>query len=93
MLKFVILVAYPYGEPVGERSISKKLPTITQDLSRRSIATISINGQAMKTLNPNFNTSISTNPQLLTSMTLISPFLYLKTNAKSQTSHIFIALI
>ena len=24
---------------VGERSISKKLPTITQDLSRRSIAT------------------------------------------------------
>ena len=35
----------------------------------------------------NFNTSISTNPQLLTGMTLISPSLYLKTNARNQTSH------
>ncbi len=35
----------------------------------------------------NFNTSISTNPQLLTSMTLISPSLYLKTIIRNQTSH------
>ena len=34
----------------------------------------------------NFNTSISTNPQLLTSMTLISPSSYLKTIIKYQTS-------
>ena len=34
-----------------------------------------------------FNTSISTNPKLLTSMTLISPSLYLKTNARNETSH------
>src|SRR3989337_1803592 len=40
----------------------------------------------------NFNTSISTNTQLLTSMTLISPYLYLKTNARNQTSHLFNAL-
>ena len=40
----------------------------------------------------NFNTNISTNPQLLTSMTLISPYLYLKTNARNQTSPIFNAL-
>ena len=37
----------------------------------------------------NLNTSISTNPQLLTSMTLISPSLYLKKYARNQTSHIF----
>ena len=36
----------------------------------------------------NFNTSISTNPQLLTSMTLISPALYRKTIARNQTYHI-----
>src|SRR3989337_4272216 len=36
----------------------------------------------------NFNTSISTNPQLLTSMTLISPSLYRKTIARNQTYHI-----
>src|SRR3989337_4377010 len=35
----------------------------------------------------NFNTSISTNPQLLTSITLISPTLYLKTIKRNQTSH------
>ena len=35
----------------------------------------------------NFNTSISTNPQLLTSMTLISPSLYLKTIIRNQTFH------
>ena len=35
----------------------------------------------------NFNTSISPNPQLLTSMALISPSLYLKTNSRNQTSH------
>ena len=35
----------------------------------------------------NFNTITSTNPQLLTSMTLISPSLYLKTNSRNQTSH------
>ena len=40
----------------------------------------------------NSNTSISTNPQLLTSMNLISPSLYLKTNARNQTSLIFNAL-
>ena len=40
----------------------------------------------------NFNTSISTNPQLHTSTTLISPSLYLKTNARNQISHIFNAL-
>ena len=40
----------------------------------------------------NFNTSISTDPQLLSSMTLISPSLYIKTNARNQTSHIFNAL-
>jgi hypothetical protein len=33
-----------------------------------------------------FNTSISTNSQLLTIITLISPSLYLKTNARNQTS-------
>ena len=36
----------------------------------------------------NFNTSISTNPQLLTSMTLISPSLYHKTIARNQTYHL-----
>ena len=40
----------------------------------------------------NLNTRISTNPELLASMTLISPSLYLKTNARNQTSHIFNAL-
>ena len=34
----------------------------------------------------------STNPQLLTSMTLVSPSLYLKTIARNQTSHLFNAL-
>ena len=36
----------------------------------------------------NFNTSILTNQQLLTSMTLISPSLYYKTIARNQTYHI-----
>ena len=36
----------------------------------------------------NLNTSISTNPQLLTSMNLISPSLYRKTIARNQTYHI-----
>src|SRR5215216_2010511 len=40
----------------------------------------------------NLNTSISTNPQLLISMTLISPSLCLKANERNQTSHIFNAL-
>jgi hypothetical protein len=34
-----------------------------------------------------FNTSISTNTQLLTSMTLISPSLYRETIARNQTYH------
>ena len=36
----------------------------------------------------NLNTSISTNPQSPTSMTLISPSLYRKTSARNQTYHI-----
>jgi hypothetical protein len=36
----------------------------------------------------NFNTSISTHPQLLSSMTLILPSLYRKTIARNQTYHI-----
>ena len=36
----------------------------------------------------NLNTSIYTNPQLPTSMTLISPSLYRKTIARNQTYHI-----
>ena len=35
----------------------------------------------------NFKSIISMNPQLLTSMTLISPSLYLKTIIRNQTSH------
>ena len=40
----------------------------------------------------NLNTNILTKPQLLTSINLISPSLYLKTNARNHTSHIFNAL-
>ena len=36
----------------------------------------------------NLKTSISTNPQLITSMTLISQSLYRKTIARNQTYHI-----
>ena len=83
----------PRGIDWQEKTIARPRPPLIRKTIKKinNVPTSSHNGSpyvhAMGITNS--NTSISTNPQLLTIMTLISPSLYLKTNAMNQTSHIF----
>src|SRR3990170_7743134 len=96
----VIETKYYAHAPRGDRLVGKdhrSSPTATHKEDNQKInhaPTSSHNGSPYVHASgiTNLNTSIYTNPQLLTSMTLISPSLYLKPNARNQTSHIFNAL-
>src|SRR3990170_2899015 len=91
----VIETKYYAHAPRGDRLVGKdhrSSPTATHKEDSQKInhaPTSSHNGSPYvhATGITNFNTSISINPQSLTSMTLISPSLYLKTIIRNQTSH------
>ena len=82
---------------LGERLVGvnrRVLPTFTQ---RKTIIALQLHHITRRpyvhaTRITNLNAIISSTPQFTTSMTLISPSSYLKTNARNQTSHVFDAL-
>ena len=87
-----VLCAYSQGDRlVGKDHRSSSTATHKED-SQRNTPCFKFVTQRLPYVHAtgitNLNTSISTNPQLPTSMTLISPSLYRKTIGRNQTYHI-----